>query len=179
VNVQLRKKHAGGATTEDELTIRRKDFNSQGNNFRLLYGWKGDNDRRKWLEYDLRRVWSFFGDRTVEEPWARYTDGQVNLRPPYQRRSVSFDGDSSALADKGVRSITVKIYYSLAGADQVQQVTMNPAKNRLSEKIEFMLPADKFEYEYEIVWHVKGNQTVSTGRKTSSESILYVDEVSP
>lgn len=177
VDVQLRKKHAEGAVTESEVTIRRKDFNSQANNFKLMYGWKGDNDRRRWRDYELRRVWSFFGDRTVEQPWALFTDGQVNLRPPYQRRWVDLDADSSALAEKGVRSITVKVFYDLAGAEQIQQVTLNPAKNRLSERIEFMLPENKYDYDYEIVWHVRGNQTVSSGRKTSSESILFVDEV--
>ncbi len=177
VNVQLRKEHAEGATTQDEITIRRNDFNSKGNNFTLLYGWQGDNDRTHWLEYDLRRVWSFFGDQTVEQPWRQFTDGQVNLRPPYQRRTVELDADSSALAKNEVRSITVKIFYELAGAERMEQVTLNPAKNRLSESIEFMLPDGKYDYDYEIIWRLRGNQTVSSGRKTSSESILFVDEV--
>jgi hypothetical protein len=40
-----------------------------------------------------------------------------------------------------------------------------------------MLERGKYDYEYEIVWRLFGNKTVSTGRKKSSDTLIYVDEI--
>jgi hypothetical protein len=69
------------------------------------------------------------------------------------------------------------VYYDLAGAEQVRQASLNPSKGQLSEKIEFMLPGEEYDYEYEIIWRLTGNRTVASGRQTSSEAVLFVDEV--
>ena len=175
--VHLRKTHQGGQLTDDEVRIDRNNFNKEGNNFKLLYGWKGDNDRRRWMDYEYQTVWSFFGGRTVEGPWVKGSAGAVNLAPPYQRRNVELQAEPDAIAQGEVRSITVKVFYDLAGAEQVRQVTLNAAKGQLSEKVEFMLPADKVDYDYEVTWRLKGNRTLSSGRKTASAAILFVDEL--
>ena len=175
--VHLRKTHQGGQLTDDEVRIDRNNFNKEGNNFKLLYGWKGDNDRRRWMDYEYQTVWSFFGGRTVEGPWVKGSAGAVNLAPPYQRRNVELQAEPDAIAQGEVRSITVKVFYDLAGAEQVRQVTLNAAKGQLSEKVEFMLPADKVDYDYEVTWRLKGNRTLSSGRKTASDAILFVDEL--
>ncbi|MGH2628743.1 MAG: hypothetical protein ACRDHY_19060, partial [Anaerolineales bacterium] len=71
----------------------------------------------------------------------------------------------------------VKVFYELGGAEQVKQVTLNAAKGQLSEQVEFMLPAGKQDFEYEIVWQLKGNRAVSSGRKNGSAAVLFVDEL--
>jgi hypothetical protein len=63
VTVRLHKKHASGAITDDEVLIDRNNFNKENNRFKLLYGWKGDNDRSRWREYEYQTVWSLFGGR--------------------------------------------------------------------------------------------------------------------
>jgi hypothetical protein len=40
-----------------------------------------------------------------------------------------------------------------------------------------MLPANEFEYEYEISWQLRGNRTVSTERQPATAAILFVDEL--
>jgi hypothetical protein len=177
VTVRMRKQHAGGAITDDEKRFDRINFNTAGNNLKLLYGWKGDNDRRRWLDYEYQTVWSFFGGRTVEQPWRQSSAGAINLAPPYQRRSVELQADQAALTAAGVRAITVKIFYSLGGAEQIKQVTLNPAKGQLSEKIEFMLPENSFNYDYEINWRLTGNRSATSGRRSGSDSLLFVDEL--
>lgn len=175
--VHMKKTHALGQLTEDEVRIDRNNFNKEGNNFKLLYGWQGDNDRRRWMDYEYQTTWSFFGGNTVETPWHKSSAGAIALAPPYQRRSVELQAEPDAVAQAEVRSITVKIYYDLAGAEQVKQVTLNAAKGQLSDKVEFMLPADKTDYDYEISWRLKGNRTVSSGRMSASDAILFVDEL--
>lgn len=180
VTLHMRKRHEGGGETHDEVRIDRNNFNAEGNSFKLLYGWKGDNDRRHWLDYEYRTYWSFFGGSTVEDPdWRSTSSGAINLAPPYQRREVTLEADPAVLAqfDRKVRSITVKIYYQLGGEERVRLTSLNPSTEPLSKTVEFMLPADVFEYEYEISWRLYGNESVTSGRQKTSEPTLYVDEV--
>jgi hypothetical protein len=170
VTVQMRKKHATGDTTEGDVRIDRSNFNKEGNRFSFLYGWKNDTDRRRWLEYEYRPVWSFFGGVPVEGKWTTTTDGALNMAPPFQRRSVDIQASPDAVQKSGIRAITVRLFYTIAGVEKSKSVTLNAAKNQLSEKLEFMLPADSTDYAYEITWQLTGNRTLSSGRQTGSSA---------
>lgn len=177
VTVQMRKRHAQGDETLDEIRIDRANFSREGNAFKLLYGWKGDNDRRRWLDYEYRTEWSFFGDHRVEVPWRAAVGGAINLAPPYQRRQVTFEADPGRLADAGVRAVTVRLFYRTGESEGIRQATLNPATGQLSAQLEFLAPADRWDYEYEVSWRLSGNRTVSSGRLTSSDSLQLVDEL--
>ena len=176
VTVQLRKQHQNGEITLDEVRIDRNNFNREGNRFRMLYGWKGDDDRDAWLEYEWRAVWSFFGGQDVEEPWQTSIASGIRAAPPYQIRSVSLEADPENMDD--VRSTTVRLYYDLGGQEQVEQVTLRTSRPEdFSRPIEFMLPTGEFEYGYDISWRLRGNRSLSAPRSSTNESILYVDEL--
>lgn len=178
VTVELRKRHQGGEETHDEVRIDRKNFNRESNSFKLLYGWKGDNDRRRWMNYDYRTVWSFFGGAEVAGDWRSATAGAIDLAPPYQRRRVDLEAaDAAALEEAGVRAITVRLYYRLGEREQVRQVVLNASRGELSKSVEFMLPADQLAYEYEIDWRLRGNRSLSSGRVSATDAILFVDEL--
>lgn len=177
VSVQLRKRHAGGQESFDEVQIDRTNFNREGNAFKMLYGWKGDNDRRRWLEYDVHEHWSFFGGAEVDVPWRSTIEGKINLAPPYERRGVTIEADPDRIAAAGVRLITVKLYYRPGTAERVRQVTLNPAKAQLSERVDFMLPPDRFDYEYEVSWRLNDGRTLTSPRQAGSEATLFVDSV--
>lgn len=176
VTVRLRKRHGGGAVTDDEVLIDRNNFNKEGNRFKLLYGWNGDNDRRRWMEYEYQTVWSLFGGKTVELPMQKATAQAIAVTPPYQRRIVEVRGDAAELTKAEVRSVNVKLFYDLAGAPQVKQATLDVAQPKTSQ-IEFMTLPESVDYEYEITWRLKGNRTVSSGRQKASDAILQVDDV--
>jgi len=175
--VQMRKKHQAGDETQDEVRIDRANFNKEGNNFKLLYGWKNDSDRRKWMDYEYQTTWSFFGGKQVQAPWVRANAGAIDLAPPFQKHSVDLQADPDEVAKAGVRAITVKVYYTLGDSEQVRQTTLNIAKGQLSDRIDFILPAGKVDYGYQIDWTLKGNKTATTGRKTANSAVLFVDEV--
>jgi hypothetical protein len=177
VTVQMRKKHAAGAETLDDVRIDRKNFNTEGNKFGFVYGWKDDNDRRRWMEYEYRPVWSFFGGVPVEGTWTSSTAGALTMMPPFQRRSVELQAAPEAVTQHGIRAITVRVFYTLGGVEKSKSVTLNASKNQLSEKIEFMLPNDVADYAYEITWQLTGNRTRSSGRQTGNSAVLFVDEV--
>jgi hypothetical protein len=178
VAVRLRKKHESGELTHEEIRIDRKNFNEEGAHFKMLYGWKGDNNRTRWMDYEYQEVWSFSGGHQVEQPWRAWSANSITLAPPMQRRSVDLAADPKLLADNAVRAITVKVFYRPAeGApEQVRQVTLNAAAPAVAGRIDFVSPPNALEYDYEITWRLTGNRTVSTGRQTTSEAILYVDE---
>ena len=179
VSLRLRKTHAGGDITHDEIRINRKNFNDEGANFKLLYGWKGDNDRSRWMDYEYQMVWSFFGGHTVEMPWTKTSVGGITLSPPLQRRSVELQGDPARLAEQGVRAVNVKIFYRAAkdGPEQVKTLTLNAAGPAFVGRIDFVSPTDTVDYEYEIAWRLAGNREVTSGRQKTGFTILNLDDL--
>ncbi|MCP4903085.1 MAG: hypothetical protein GY906_39480 [bacterium] len=176
--VAMRKRHQSGEETYDEVRIDRKNFNAEGNAFKLLYGWKGDDDRRRWQTYDYKVNWSFFGGSTVEgDQWVSRESGAINLAPPYQRREVMLEGDPQVLQEERVRAIDVKIFYKLGGKERFSQKTIRTSQEPASQRIEFMLPADEYEYEYEINWTLRGNVNLTSGHQKSTSAVLFVDEL--
>jgi hypothetical protein len=175
--VQMRKKHQSGDESQGEVRIDRKNFNSEGNAFKLMYGWKGDNDRRRWMDYEYQTTWSFFGGKEMQDPWKNTSTGSINVVPPFQKRSVDVDADPDAMTQAGVRIATVKLYYKLGDTEKVKVATLNALKGKLSERIDFIMPPDQPNYEYEVEYQLKGSKTVTTGRKTASAATLILEDV--
>jgi hypothetical protein len=177
VTLSLQKKHQNGELTNDEVRIDRKNFNKEGNNFKMLYGWKGDDDRSKWMDYKYKASWSFFGGYAVNEDWKEGDAGAISLTPPFQRKLVDLQGDPQALKDKEVRLVNVTIYYKLGDQEQTVQTSMNPASESFTKRLDFILPKGVNDYEYEITWVKKGNTTQSSGRKKYNGTTLFIDEI--
>jgi len=87
--------------------------------------------------------------------------------------------DPAAAQAAGIRSITARVYYDLGAGEQAKQVTLNATKGQLSDRFEFMLPADQYAYAYEVTWRLRDGSTRSSGRRTSNEAVLFVDELPP
>ncbi len=177
VNLKMKKTHQNGEVTVDEVRIDRDNFMKSANNFKLLYGWKGDDDRAKWFDYEIQTQWSFFGGNEVSEDWEKVNTNIVNLAAPYLHKTIELEADPDLLKDNQVRSVSVKIFYKVGDTEQVKQVSLLPSRNQYSGIIDVMLPGDNLNYDYEISWRMFGNKSKTTGRQTSSESILFVDEL--
>jgi hypothetical protein len=177
VSVHLQKKHEGGDVTDDEIRIDRYNFNDNGNYFKMLYGWKGDNNREKWMDYQYEVLWSFFGDNLIKENMKSTSFNTINLSPPLVRRNVELQADETLLKDAGVRLVTVNIYYKIGDKEFAEQGSLNPLKGLLSEKVDFLARNNDLKYDYEISWRLTGNKVVNSGRLSSTESILFVDEL--
>jgi hypothetical protein len=74
-------------------------------------------------------------------------------------------------------SATAKFYYDYGAGEKVEQVTIKGNQEVPADLAEFMLKQGQYDYEYEIVWRLFGNKTLTSGRKKSSDSLLYVDEI--
>ncbi len=179
VTVQLRKTHGNGQVTFDEVRIDRNNFNTEANRFRLLYGWKdhADDDRERWRGYEWRAIWSFFGGADIEEPWKATAASGIRAKPPLERRTVNLEAMPDSMKEAQVRSITVRLYYDLAGAEKVEQVTLNTDRGESSLSVPMMLPPGRYDYDYDVSWRLRGNRSVALPRSKTNESILYVDEL--
>jgi len=180
VTISMKKTHGNGEVTYDELRIAEKEFKEAlGNPFRLLYGWKdqSDNDRDKWLSYEYETKWSFFGDHSVIQEWDTSDQLGVNLAPPFHPVSVSVEADPALMQEAKIRLATVKFYYDYGAGEKEEQVTIKGNQEVPAALAEFMLKRGKYDYEYEIIWRIFGNKTLTTGRKKSSDTLIYVDEI--
>jgi cell division septation protein DedD len=179
VAVSMKKTHGNGEITSDEVRVGVNEMEKTGNLFRLMYGWKDEKDAQKdkWLQYEYKETWSFFGDQTIESPWKNTDNFAINVGPPLQPYAVDIEASADLLKKQEVRSVNVKFYYNTGTSERMEQVNIRADGGNTATRVEFVLPDGKYEYEYEITWRLAGNKEVKTPRTKSSSSLLYVDEV--
>lgn len=178
VSVLLRKKHRNGQVTMKEVTVRRQDFNERGNDFRMVYGWNGDHDRNRWLDYEYKAVWSLFGNINVESPWVPWRASAIPVAPPYQPKIVTLEAaDATALEDQNVRAIRVSLVTTIEGEEKETKVTMVPSRGELSRDVELLVSRDDPTYTYSLEWVVRGGGQLTAGPHETTNDLLFVDEL--
>ncbi|CAM1371889.1 hypothetical protein [Tenacibaculum xiamenense] len=177
VTISMKKKHQSGTVTNDEVRIDRNNFNKEGNNFKLLYGWKGDNDRSKWLDYEYKTSWSFFGGHSIESEWLKNDNGALAVAPPLLKKTIDIEADPEIIKENKVRAIDVKLFYNIGDKEQTKNITLIPRKEEFSKQETIILPKNSTDYSYEITWNLRGNKTLNSGKQKTSSSVLFVDEL--
>ena len=103
---------------------------------------------------------------TVENDWSKSVNPVIPLKAPVKRKTVNVIADPEEIKDKGIRSVTVRVYYKIANEpEQFKQVSLNIGKLVYNATIDFILPSGASEYEYEIDWQLKNNEVKKSGRK--------------
>lgn len=177
VTVTMRKKHAQGDVTTKEVRIDRTNFTKEANNFRMIYGWKNDNDRSTWLDYEYKTDWFFFGGHSVTSGWQTSDATDVKLSAPFVRRVIDVEADPALISAANVRAIDVKLYSKLGGGEQVKEMRMLTKSNQLSGQVEIIQPKEILDYEYEVTWHLNDGSKRSSGKKTANTKSLFVDTI--
>ena len=177
VTVSMRKKHAQGDVTTKEVRIDKSNFTKDANNFKMIYGWKNDNDRSKWMDYEYKTDWFFFGGNTVTSEWQTSDAPDIKLSAPFVRRIIDIEADPGMIAQANVRAIDVKLISKLGEKQQIKEFRMNAKSNQLSGQVEIIQPVNILDYEYEITWHLTNGTTKSSGRKTTNTKSLFVDNI--
>ncbi len=178
VIVSLKKQHQGGQQTNQELKIDKQNFNESLNNFRMLYGYKGDKNRDKWLQFEYKTVWSLYGGATWESDWQKSEDYVLPVNAPHKYREISVEVDPQVFRDKGVRLATVTFYYTLFGKERSEQVELKSAGDgTLSKLIKYAHAPNDYDYEYKIKWRLNGGKVLESGRRKSNEQTLFADEL--
>jgi len=176
VTVVLRKQHQNGAQTVREVVIDRNTFNKESRDFRMIYGWNGDDDRAKWLEYEFRTRWSFKGGGLHETDWTKTDINMIDLYAPYVRNTVQLVGDAEALKSQGVRAIAVHVEYDFFDGRRSQDVALQTSEEIDGKEIEITLPLSVYAYDYRVTWMRKGKIPLErTG--TDDSGVIFVDEL--
>ena len=120
-------------------------------------------------------MWSFRGGRTHDTGWQSSNAFAVALRPPYEVRTVLFDGDPDALEELGVRSVLARIEWDFLGEPEAERLTLR--SGRWSEEIELVLPADHPLYSVFLEWHLRDGSRPTLGPWQEEAGIVYIDEL--
>jgi hypothetical protein len=142
-----------------------------------MYGWmKGDDNSPTWNNYQYKTTWNFFGGASIEGEWLEGTNPAISLSPPVKKYTVTIDSDPEKLKEKNVRGVTLRVFYTIAGIEQMKQVTLNTSNGFSSTSIDYLLPTGQSEYEYEIEW-LKGNTSIKSKRIKTSQGTINVEPV--
>lgn len=177
VSVTVKKDHENGISTLGEVVVDRATFTQNANRFSVQYGYEGDHDRNKWLNYQYRTKWNFRDGGSYEEDWKTVNSPMVNVLPPYERRQISVEGDGAAMQKAGVKYAVVKINYNFFGKPQTKQVVTKVAGAPLAEKLDIIQPVGDYKYQYEVRWHMADGRDVVKPLATDASGLIFVDEL--
>lgn len=178
VTTTLRKRHQNGKVTLQEIVVDRETFNASENDFRMIYGWNGDEDRTAWLEYEYQTRWSFKGGGAFETPWRPSEANMIDLYAPYRRKLVRVLGDHELLQEQGVRAVVVHVDYPFFSGRKKDKLRLRADQPIQDRQLELTLPLEEKSYHYRIVWIASsGERRVLEG--TDSTGLLFVDEMPP
>ena len=177
VTVQMEKRHQSGEVTTDEVVITPERFNASGNSYSLSYGWKGDDDRQRWLKYRVKTLWSFHGGVEISEPWREYDSAMLSLEPPYRYRTITIEGDGGRLRDRGVRHAVVTITSQVDGKPIRNQVTIRNRGPAPSMIVEIPESREGSPSKVEITWYLTGGRKLAAPAQLVEGDVLYWDEL--
>lgn len=177
VTVQMEKKHQSGELTTDEVVITPENFNSSGNSYSLSYGWKGDDDRRRWLDYKVKTLWSFHGGVEISGPWSKKDRSMLSLEPPHRYRSITIEGDGERLSSEGVRHAVITITSEIGDKPVMNQVTIRNQGPAPSMMLEVPENRNGPPGHVEIIWYLEGGKKLSAPLKLLEGDILYWDNL--
>jgi len=177
VEVMMRKKHENNETTLDNVIIDKNAFNTKANNFRMQYGWKGDNNREKWLNYEYKTKWVFGGGFSIETDWMEQEFSSIDMVPPLVKKDVYVELDPDFINEKKVRAAEVKIYFKNGDREDLRSVNLRANSDVLSKSVELILPKEVDNYDYEVTWFLKGKPPHKVKRTTYNYGSIYLDYI--
>lgn len=177
VTVKMKKQHQAGDQTTGEVVITPDTFNKSGNNFSLTYGWKDDPDRNAWLNYEYQAIWSFFGGVEIRTPWTTSESPMIALAPPHRYRTVTIEGDGSALTKAEVRHAVINLNCRIGDKYITRQATLK--NNSPAPSLVLDLPEDPAHPETKvfITWVLANGKQVSSPEAKLEGDIIYWDQV--
>ena len=178
VTVQIRKTHQDGFKHVDELKINQQNFNQAANNFTMKYGYHGDQDRARWLDYEYRINWNLYGGASWSSDWQSTNDFIIPVVPPHQYREVVVEADPNVFSEAGVRLATVQFKSELFGKQDTQSVSLKATGDgTLSKTIRYAHEPNDYGYWYDISWLKRGNVQLKQTDIQGNAEFIFADEL--
>jgi hypothetical protein len=176
VTVTLRKVHQSGKETLDEATISRREFAS-GVSPTLVYGWDQDDNRTRWLDYDIRVRWSYVGGPVVETGWQRTSAGALVLEPPLRPRTLLLLSDPDFLREQGVRDVLAEVSYQAGSITRTASATVRTATGAVETRLIIYQDPQVPAYRTTLTWRLAGGQKLVGGPSEERADVIYLDEL--
>ena len=176
VTATIRKVHASGKETLDEVTIARTEL-ARPTPMTLVYGWDQDDNRTRWLEYDVRLRWSYSGGPVIETPWQRTSAGALALEPPLRPRTLLLTGDMDVLRARGVRDVVVEVSHTAGATTRKASATIRVQETAGDRSLVIYQDPQQTAYTYTCTWRLAGGQRLTSGPREETADIIYTDEV--
>jgi len=177
VSVTLRKQHAGGAVSVDEIVLDRVKFNENKNSYRSVYAWKDDRSMEDWLSYQYKTVWNYRGNLRSESGWIDESTSVLAVAPTAVNRRISIEGDPELLADADVRYAKLNFRYTIFGEPKSKQLTIRTRTGSFPQTFDYIAEVGNFDYTYDLTWVLRGNKKLEVKDVTDNAEVLYVDEL--
>jgi hypothetical protein len=177
VSVTIRKEHAGGALSVDEIVLDAVKFNEHKNSYRSVYPWKDDKSMEDWLRYKYKTVWHYRGNLRSESDWKDESTSVLAVAPTAVNRVISIEGDPAILEDAGVRYAKLDFRYTIFGEPKRKQLTIRTREGSFPQTFTYIAEVGNFDYTYDLTWVLRGGKQLEVKDATESAEVIYVDEL--
>jgi hypothetical protein len=177
VSVTLRKQHAGGALSVDEIVLDALKFNENQNSYRSVYPWKDDANMEDWLRYQYKTVWNYRGNLRSESDWQDASTSVLAVAPTAAHRIISIEGDPELLAEAGVRYAKLDFHYTIFGEPKTKQLTIKTRTGSFPQTFDYIAEVGNFGYTYDLTWVLRGSQQRQVTNVADTAEVIYVDEL--
>jgi hypothetical protein len=180
VTFSFQKLHGSGEVTSGEVTINRRNFESgQLPLQRLTYRWDDESNTEQWMKYKYKTDWSFVGGVRHSGSWIETENAAINLNPPYRHHQVEFISSPEKLKEGDVRLVSIRVKQDFFGREITESFNLLPDRNEFTAQRTFAMPPGNDSIEYVITWTLNNRKKITSGILTSSESVIFCDELPP
>ena len=177
VSVKIRKEHAGGAVSVDEIVLDAVKFNEKKNSYRSVYAWKDDKSMEDWLRYKYKTVWHYRGNLRSESGWMDEATSVLAVAPTAVNRRISIEGDPDLLADENIRYAKLDFRYTIFGQPKRKQLTIRTRAGSFPQTFTYIAEVGNDDYTYDLTWIQRGGKRLEVKDVTESAEVIYVDEL--
>ena len=177
--VSVLKKYKDHEDATGELIFTREDIREGRFSKSWTYARLGQKDE-SWLNYGYRTTWSIKGQHQIKNPespdeWNESSDPIITIAPPLARMDLELDADRFLFEDKGIRSATLEVKYSVFNKEVSKRLAVMRVTDAesVSQNVLFHDPGkDVF---YRINWYLsKGEQIKGDWQKLDETYLVLV-----
>lgn len=173
VTVTLRKKHADGTVTIEEIVVNRHTLHPDSK-FMMSYLNQGDDNLLNWRNYDYQTHWQFIGGGELKTEWTSSNAAMINLYVPYKREKIELIGNLNRPECDFARTVSVEIAYPFFGETKSENILIRNDENQSKTSFEVTLPNDADGVDYIITTFRKdGTQHSKSGTNTR---VIFIDD---
>jgi hypothetical protein len=177
--VSVLKKYKDHADATGELIFTREDIRDGRLTKSFTYARLGEKDEN-WLKYNYRTTWSIKGQNQIKNPdspdkWLESEDPIITIAPPLSRTDIELDADRFLFEDKGFRSATVEVKYTVFNKEVEKRISVMRVTDAESVSKSVLFHDPGKDILYRVNWYpTKGSQIKGEWQKLDETYLVLV-----